>query len=353
MSLTVTSYALKVPLDPVSKLILITYADFVNDDGHCAWATAKQLAESTRRDRTTVRRHVAQLLETGWLREGNQNAISDYWKTRPPASRPVVYDIALTEETRLRWAAEYRPSAGRMAAASFGSAGGLASAAVRRDKISETPLVAEGGVMQPSAQADPGSDPASGIAQVAQGGVLQPTHGQDPEMQGGWVASDARGVGCTVMQPKTSLELPSEQPGFRSEPTASSQNGEKDTQASRAGTEPRSRRKERTPEDQVLFDQAQKIAVWWWELCKHRGPIVGTKFPGLRDNIILAALQGGATPQEVQSTLQALGDVFPSVQNFQRILHGQDAHRRSNGSRHTPYEPPQDQNLYRQPLGAA
>jgi hypothetical protein len=108
----------------------------------------------------------------------------------------------------------------------------------------------------------------------------------------------------------------------------------------------------RDPAEQVLFDTATAIAARWWEYRKQHGPVVGNRFPGFRDNIVLAALRGGATEQQVKDALRACGETFPSVSRFEQVLRGESRFPQS-GNSHVPYANPPDNSLYQQKLGSA
>lgn len=89
----------------------------------------------------------------------------------------------------------------------------------------------------------------------------------------------------------------------------------------------------RDPAEQELFDTADAIARRWWEYRKQRGPIIGSRFPGFRDSIVLASLRGGATERQVKDALVACGETFPSVSRFERALRGElPAAHNGNGS---------------------
>lgn len=93
---------------------------------------------------STVRRCITKLLEDGIIREGDQRHVAFL----PADSRPVVYDLAMSDATRQAWRAEYETngaSARRLASARAGSAGGARSAQVRRGVNLEPPILTESG----------------------------------------------------------------------------------------------------------------------------------------------------------------------------------------------------------------
>jgi hypothetical protein len=149
----------------------------------------------------------------------------------------------------------------------------------------------------------------------------------------------------SVREPSVPAETPDNTPD--SEPGAPS------VSANGHGRHRRTRVKiVRDPAEQALFDSAAAIAARWWEYRKQHGPVVGNRFPGFRDNIVLAALRGGATEQQVKDALVACGETFPSVGRFEQVLRGESRFPRS-GNGHAPYTNPPDNSLYQQRLGSA
>ena len=70
-----------------------------------------------------------------------------------------------------------------------------------------------------------------------------------------------------------------------------------------------------------MWDEADGIARVWWESWLARNvTIVGDKFPGFRQSIVLAALKAGANPEHVKQALVACGDPFPPLLKFQHEL---------------------------------
>jgi hypothetical protein len=109
--------------DSTRKLVLVGYANHAHKDGTGAWAKPATVAEYANCSKRTVQRHVKVLLEDGYLREGDQGLVSHI----PADRRPIVYEIAMDEATRIAWR-EQRAPGRRDEAAGRGS--------VRRDNSS-------------------------------------------------------------------------------------------------------------------------------------------------------------------------------------------------------------------------
>jgi Helix-turn-helix domain len=306
--------------DAHRKLIFLTYADYANEDGSTTWATARQLSVRSNCSTRTVRRHVMWLLENGWLREGEQDSISDGWKKRPPASRPIVYDMTTDEDTRRRWAAEYKPGK-RAEAAAYGLDGALVANASRGDDA-DIPDVADILTPTPASAANGQVAVADTESATPSGGCFGVTHPLTDEWQAPPDAQESA---------NTFLALPGGDPSSRCD--ASHRNGGAGNGA--AGAQVRSRPKRqrtaRTPEDQALFEQASDIANRWWKHRKEGGVIVGDRFVGLRDGVILAALRGGATVRQVENALVACDTTFPSAKQFEDAIRGGSRNGHHNG----------------------
>jgi hypothetical protein len=93
------------------KLVLIAYANHAGDDGTAAFPSVGTIAGYAECDVKTVRRHVGWLVEHGYMREGDQRLVDHYRGDR----RPIVYDVAISDEQVKEWAAN-QPEDGRRAA---------------------------------------------------------------------------------------------------------------------------------------------------------------------------------------------------------------------------------------------
>lgn len=90
------------------KLVLWAYANHAHKDGRNAAIGKPTIAEYAECDEKTVTRHVKVLLRDGWMRLGDQRQVEYIRADR----RPVVYDLAMSEATRLEWAAEHAANGG-------------------------------------------------------------------------------------------------------------------------------------------------------------------------------------------------------------------------------------------------
>lgn len=97
----------------------------------------------------------------------------------------------------------------------------------------------------------------------------------------------------------------------------------------------------RTPQEQAIFEAADKIARDWWDVWKQRNvPIVGRPFPAFRKEIVERALAAGATPEQVIAALRACNAPFPPIGQFQRelanVVQGQASTPPAGGQRGRP-----------------
>lgn len=114
--------------DATRKLVLIGLANHAHKDGTAAYAGVKLLADYANCAPRTVQRHVATLLDMGFLREGDQSVVNSDIE---PRYRPIVYEVALTTSVAQKWMAGRAPGR-RDASAVHGSVGGAVSARNRR-----------------------------------------------------------------------------------------------------------------------------------------------------------------------------------------------------------------------------
>ena len=209
MSVQALSAALSFDVgDSTRKLVLLGLANHAHDDGTAAYAGVEKLAKYANCSARTVQRHIAKLLEDGFLREGDQTVIDP----RIPARyRPIAYEVALSETIAMTWADERGDSGRRQTAAGHGKRGGTASAQVKRgDNLS--PLI-DG---SPAGSLD-GLNPALVAKAVAgfRGDNLSPLKPVDNSASGVTLApvrgdtTDSSGV--TPVSPKPSYK-PSREP---------------------------------------------------------------------------------------------------------------------------------------------
>ena len=116
--------------DPTRKLILAAIGKHAGRDGAGAWASTETLAEYGECSTRTAQRHLAALLEVGFIREGDQSVIPEHISKR---RRPIVYDLAMDAETAVEWAAAER--VGRRAGAAAAGAVAGRKGAPRRAEV--------------------------------------------------------------------------------------------------------------------------------------------------------------------------------------------------------------------------
>ncbi|MEV0996786.1 hypothetical protein [Nonomuraea sp. NPDC050202] len=84
-------------------------------------------------------------------------------------------------------------------------------------------------------------------------------------------------------------------------------------------------KKERSPEEQLRFEQATKVAQWWWDQCDEAGvPKIGrsangTGFPGLV-KMLETALADNYTQREIADALRSKRKRFPQLSVFEDAL---------------------------------
>lgn len=112
------------------KLVLMKYADHAHDDGTHTWQSIKKVAKYALCSERTAQRAVAYLVDHGYMREGDQSVIPDHYD---PRNRPIAYELAMGEATRLQWEVENAASGGarRQAAAAAGKKGAAKRAAAK------------------------------------------------------------------------------------------------------------------------------------------------------------------------------------------------------------------------------
>ncbi len=81
------------------KSTLYALANYAGPDGRHTYPSVETLAHDAECSEATVRRDLKALIKDGWIRRGDQAHVAHIRGDR----RPVVYDIAMTEETRLAW----------------------------------------------------------------------------------------------------------------------------------------------------------------------------------------------------------------------------------------------------------
>lgn len=104
MSIEAMTWALSADVgDAARKLVLVGQANHAHKDGTTSWAAKETLAEYVNASPRTIQRHLKRLREDGWIRPGDQSAVAHVRADR----RPVVYDLAMNEATRLEWKKDF------------------------------------------------------------------------------------------------------------------------------------------------------------------------------------------------------------------------------------------------------
>ena len=193
MSIETMSHVLGLDVgDSTRKLVLIGYANHAHADGTAAFPGVATVARYANCSTRTVQRHVAQLLEDGYLREGDQSLVA----LKRADQRPIVYDVAMSSLERDRWRAD--ATDGRRAqAAHQGRIGGHVSAINAQ--------VARGDNLTPRAESE--------FSQVNRGDNLSPRPDGlrgDTESPNGVTPVTERGD--TAVSPKPSLTHPGNHP---------------------------------------------------------------------------------------------------------------------------------------------
>lgn len=116
--------------DPTRKWVLMGHANHAGPNGRTSFASKATIARYAECSVRTVARHTAVLLAEGFMREGDQRYVAHL----PADRRPIVYDIAMDDETRARWREEATAGANarRATSAVHGKEGGDRSAQLRR-----------------------------------------------------------------------------------------------------------------------------------------------------------------------------------------------------------------------------
>jgi hypothetical protein len=94
MSTRVVAWVLesvRLPGDPIAKLVLLGLAEHANPDGTAAWPTQAKLAEYADVSTRTVIRKLQELQELGFIQPGDQELVSHYRADR----RPRVWDVLM------------------------------------------------------------------------------------------------------------------------------------------------------------------------------------------------------------------------------------------------------------------
>jgi hypothetical protein len=170
------------------KLVLMKHADHAHADGTHTWQSIESVAKAALCSKRTAQRANAWLIEHGFMREGDQSVIPDHYDVR---TRPIAYELAMSEATRQEWEALNAAGSNpiRSAAQAAGAKGGRASAQVKRgDNLSPQEVVSSrtesgGADLAPQEQGLGGDrNTTSGVPSTESGGDsvgTQTTHKQN------------------------------------------------------------------------------------------------------------------------------------------------------------------------------
>jgi hypothetical protein len=240
------------------KLVLIAYANHAGDDGTATFPSVGTVAGYAECDAKTVRRHIGWLIEHGYMREGDQRLVDHYRGDR----RPIVYDVAISDDQVKEWAA-HQPEDGRRAAS---IEHGRRSAQVER-----------GDILSPRETAERGD------SSVLNGGTVSPERGDTSVRQ-------------TVLKP--SLE-PSSSASLRSAGAQTTIDG--------------------APEPPPQPTTAQDLVGEFIDHCKRRPP---DRYLGKLAKATKELLDEGFTPDEIRGGMRVLIDRGLDASVLPSTVHG-------------------------------
>jgi hypothetical protein len=320
MSIEAMAHALSTdPGQSTRKLVLIGVANHAHKDGRNSWASTKTLGEYANCDARTVRRHLGWLLENGFLREGDQSA-NAHLRDR----RPTVYDVAMSEVDRLTWKDNYVPGA-RAAHADVSGPKGMKQHEDARGRMDQH----EGGEREDNLSSR--GDREREDTGVEREDTWTPTGGHlDPLREDTAMSSE----------PSLNRPEPSKNQNLAAQPAADGQDAVVEAVLAGAAAKPvdggqavdakgvtSGQSSESIDEEAKLRSLAHDLQRRWFEVYEaQHAPIVGTprqmtsKAIGVRDKVILPALQEGYTETEIATAFLIVGDVWPTEGPWQRAL---------------------------------
>ncbi|MEU4231167.1 helix-turn-helix domain-containing protein [Nonomuraea sp. NPDC026600] len=312
------------------KLVLVALAHRTDDDGCDAYKSKGTLAQAAMCDPKTVQRVLRDLEERGLIKLGDQS-VAAYIDIR---YRPVVYDIqiphswysaAQMEQVNSERARKGRPPLQPDDRPDLSPAPKRPSRSDKGTKVPQRRPRSLGPRDQQEEASEVRGDSQSPLPETPRG---------DSESQPGGIVNPARGDSESPNSPR---ELPSDNSSFQEMPPSSaSPAGEAQQEdllgddtpppAATAKKKPSTRKaKERTPEEQLRFDQATQVAQWWWDDCdKAKLPKIGrsangTGFPGLV-KMLETALADDYTQREIADALRIKRKRFPHLSVFEDAL---------------------------------
>ncbi|WP_433513884.1 helix-turn-helix domain-containing protein [Nonomuraea sp. CA-143628] len=318
---------------PTEKLVLVALARRTDDDGCDAYKSKATLAQAAMCDPKTVQRVLRELEERGLIKLGDQ-AVAEYID---PRYRPIVYDIqipfvwfsaAQMEQVNAERARKGRPALQPDDRPDLPPAPERPS---RSDKGKKAPQrrprsigprdqQEEGSEVRGDSESPlPDGDGPRGDSESQPGGILNPARGDSES-------------------PNSFRELPSDNSSVQEMPPSSASPAGEAKQEDLLGddtpppaatakktTRPSKAKKERTPEEQLRFEQATKVAQWWWDECDKAGvpkigrSATGTGFPGLV-KMLETALADNYTQREIADALRSRRKRFPHLSVFEDAL---------------------------------
>jgi hypothetical protein len=333
MSVEAISWALNlapIPLDPSGKpnsacaFVLVGLANHASPDGTGAFPSVPTLIRYTRLSERTIRTALDRLEADGVIRPCNPAIVAAHIQRADKRPQGWNLNLRLLRDDL----------ADDSIAALEGQYPGLTSRVQAAREVAKPPAC--DGVQPLHPVAEPGDSP-DGVQ------LLHPVPGTGCNWRRNGVQL-AQERGATVA-PEPSFE-PSLQPSLkrpsRSEPASQSQNGGPEAKnasgpqgrsqdadgppeaapAKPRAAKPKRPKAERTPEQQAIFDEADRITTGWWDYLKRQGVTVmdSRQFLGCRESIVERALTRGATADQVKKALAVCGIPFPPVATFERAL---------------------------------
>lgn len=267
------------------KLVLMKYADHAHDDGTHTWQSIEKVATYALCSVRSAQRHVAWLIEHGYMREGDQSVIPS---TYDPRHRPIAYELAMSEGRRAEWEALNAAGANgrREAAKAAGTRGGLTSAQVRRgDNLAPLKVASTASDSRGDKMAPPGGDKMA---------PLEGLRGDTADDSGVTNETPRGDTGVTQTTQEPSIE-PSPDSSLRSESAAEPLPGTGEQQP-----DPNRMR------GKALTAKAQEVTEAWWEWIEaegHEKP--AQSFVACR-GVVKAAIGNGLPDRDIRKALAVL-----------------------------------------------
>ena len=253
--------------DATRKLVLVAYANHAHRDGANAWASAATIAEYAECSERTVQRHTSTLITDGFLREGDQEVIP---VKIPKRYRPIVYDLAMSEDVRAEWLAN--PVAGRREAMVAGGRRG----AQARNLLRSVPEVGR--------QIDAPSDPATDSDDTDTSGHIDASRGD--------IRGDIRGdASVTQTKEKTKRQPRASKPASATPPPDDDQSLLPDL-----------------PTPPPTLDQQVEafLRAWWdWVMANQPNRLPSQSYPTVK-GIVRTAISNGKPPRLIEAALGLL-----------------------------------------------